>query len=149
MHISRHSNHTTLCIPFFLHFLQLPATFPLGCVSRHVQPAFLAVVSLDPFYLLPVRLLRASVATSGASTSDLMFWEKFLVSDVLATNLMLTKNKVLLFFKLSILLGWKWVRFMLFMFLSSISHPRVCLLIIPNWRSSLHTVGNNTHVAHK
>jgi len=29
---------------------------------------------------------------------------------------------------------------MLFKFLSSISHPGVCLVIIPNWRSSLHTV---------
>ena len=40
---SRHSNHTTLCISFFLHFVRLPATFSLGYVSRHIQPAFLAV----------------------------------------------------------------------------------------------------------
>jgi len=30
MHVSRHSNHTTLCISFFLHFLRLPATFRVG-----------------------------------------------------------------------------------------------------------------------
>jgi len=28
---------------FFLHFLRLPATFSLGYVSRHIQPAFSAV----------------------------------------------------------------------------------------------------------
>jgi len=27
----------------FLHFLRLPATFSLGFVSRHIQPAFSAV----------------------------------------------------------------------------------------------------------
>jgi len=34
--------------------------------------------------------LALSVATSDVLTSDLMFSEKFLMSDVLATNLMLT-----------------------------------------------------------
>ena len=62
-------------------------------------------------------------------------------------SLMLTKS--LLFFQIFYYFRMKIVRLMLFKFLSSISHPRVCLVIFPNWRSSLHTVGNNTHVAHK
>ena len=36
-------------------------------------------------------ILAFSVATSDVLTSDLMFCEKFLMSDVLAKNLMLTK----------------------------------------------------------
>jgi len=43
MHVSRLSNHTTLWTSFFLHFLRLPATFSLGYVSPHIQPAFFAV----------------------------------------------------------------------------------------------------------
>ena len=37
----------------------------------------------------------------------------------------------------------KIVRFIIFKFLSSISHSHVCLVIVPNWRSSLPSIGNN------
>ena len=58
------------------------------------------------------------------------------MSDVLATNLMLT-GLLFLFPTISLLLGQKWVRYIIFKFLSSISHPQVCLtIIVPNWRSS-------------
>jgi len=35
------------------------------------------------------------------------------------------------------------LRFIIFKFLSSISHSHVCLIIVPNWRSSLPSIGNN------
>ena len=37
----------------------------------------------------------------------------------------------------------KIVRLIIFKFLSSISHSSVCLVIVPNWRSSLPSIGNN------
>jgi len=37
----------------------------------------------------------------------------------------------------------KIIRFIIFKFLSSISHPHVCLVIVSNWRSSLPNIGNN------
>ena len=56
-----------------------------------------------------------SVAISDVSTSDLMFWEIFLMSDVLVRNLMLTKP-LLLFSTLPLLLGWKEVEFIILSF---------------------------------
>jgi len=71
----------------------------------------------------------------------LMFWEKFLMTGVLAANLMLTE---LLFFPAIIyLFRMKVVRFIIFKFLSSTSHSHVCLVIVPNWKSSLFSIGNN------
>ena len=52
----------------------------------------------------------------------LMFSEKFLMSVVLATNLMLTG--LLFLFSIFTLFLWKWIRFMIFKFFSSIYHPR-------------------------
>jgi len=51
--------------------------------------------------------------------------------DVLSTNLMLT-GLLFLFSTFPLILGRKLVRFMIFQFLSSISHPNVCLVIISN-----------------
>ena len=61
----------------------------------------------------------------------LMLWDKFLMSDVLATDLMLT---VLIFvFHVSCPFRWKEVRLIIIIkFLSSIFHPHLCLVIIPN-----------------
>ena len=69
----------------------------------------------------------------------LMFWEKFLMSDVLAAYLMLTE---LLFFP-PILYPFRMeiVRFIIFKFLSSISHSHVCLVMVPNWRALFPTLG--------
>jgi len=69
------------------------------------------------------------------------------MSDVLAANLMSTE---LLFFP-PILYPFrmKIVRFIIFKFLSSISHSHVCLVVIPNGRSSLPSIGNNiSHYAY-
>jgi len=38
---------------FFLHFVRLPATFSLGYVSRHIQPAFLDLGQLSRQLLQP------------------------------------------------------------------------------------------------
>ena len=44
----------------------------------------------------------------------------------------------------------KVVRFIIFKFLLSNSHSRVCLVVVPNWRSSLPGIGNNiTRYAYK
>jgi len=68
-----------------------------------------------------------SVATSDVLTSDLMFSDTFLMSDVLATNLMLTG--LILFSTFPLTLGRKKVKFMIFKFLSPISHPNLmCVL---------------------
>ena len=69
-------------------------------------------------------------------------WEKFLMPDVLVTKLMLTE----LLFLVStspILLAWKEISLIIVNFLSSISHPHVCLVIVPNWRSSLYYAEDN------
>jgi len=72
------------------------------------------------------QFLPTSVATSDVFTSDMMFWEKFLMSDVLATNLML--NELLfLFSTFPVLSGWKEVRFIFFNFLSLVSHTVMCV----------------------
>jgi len=60
---------------------------------------------------------------------DVMFSDKFLTSDDLSTNLVLTG---LLFSTFPLILGRKEVRFMIFKFLSIISHPNVCLFIVSN-----------------
>ena len=52
------------------------------------------------------------------------------MSDVLAVNLMLTE--LLLFPPILYLFRMKIVRFIIFKFLSSISHFHVCLGIVPN-----------------
>jgi len=83
-----------------------------------------------------------SVAAFDVSTRDLMLWEKFLTFDVLATNLMLT-GLLFLFSTFPIRLRWNKVRFIIFKFLSSISHLHLCLIIIQNWRSSRRWVENN------
>jgi len=73
--------------------------------------------------------------------SLLMFWEKFMMPDVLAANLLLTE---LLFLpRILYLFRMKIVRFIIFKFLSSISHYHMCLVIVLNWRSSLPSIGNN------
>ena len=80
------------------------------------------------------RSMYASVATSGGLTSDLMFSEKLLMFDVSATNLMLTEL-LFLFFTFPLILGCKSVRSMIVKVLSSISHPHVCLVMVPNCRA--------------
>ena len=42
---------------------------------------------------------------------------------------------VVFFFTFPLVLGRKYVRFMIFRFLSSISHPNVCLVVVSNWSS--------------
>jgi len=37
---------------------------------------------------------------------------------------------------------------MIFKYVSAFSQPHVCLIIVPNWRSSLHCVENNIYVTH-
>jgi len=74
-------------------------------------------------------IIDTSVATYDILTnmiSDVMFSDKFLMSDALATNLMLTG--FLFFSTFPLISGRKQVRFMIFKFLSSISHPN-------QWRS--------------
>ena len=50
---------------------------------------------------------------------------------------------VCVFHIIPLLFGWKQVRFVILKFLSSVSEPHVCLVIVPNWRSSLHCVEKN------
>jgi len=45
-------------------------------------------------------------------------------------------------------LGWKEVSFIIFKFLSSVSHPHVCLVIVPKWRSSLRCVAMIYYIMH-
>jgi len=69
----------------------------------------------------------------------LMFWQQIWC--------WLSCSFCFLTFDFCILLGWRWVRFMIFKFLSPISHPHVCLVIVPNWKICLHSVENNTYIA--
>jgi len=56
--IIRHSAYR-----FFLHFLRLRATFSLGYVRRHIQPAFLAVFCrIRYIYCRLLRLARRLLA---------------------------------------------------------------------------------------
>jgi len=93
-----------------LHFTVL-LTFRFTCF--HANQWTLAWInhSNKHFHLLSVTV--SSVATSDVSTSELMFWEKFLMSAVLATSLMLTEVPLLLS-TFPLLLGWKEVRFTIF-----------------------------------
>jgi len=70
------------------------------------------------------------------------------MSEVLVTNLMLA-GLLLLFPTFSILLRQKQVGFAIVNFLSSVSYPHMCLVIITKLkRSSLHCVGNNICATH-
>jgi len=53
------------------------------------------------------------------------------MSDVLSTKLMLT-GLLFLFSTFPLILGRKWVIFIVFKFLSSISHQNMCLVIVSN-----------------
>jgi len=66
-------------------------------------------------------------------TSDVMFSDEFLMSVVLATNLMLT-GLLFLFSNMSFHFRTKisHCRFMIVKLLSSISHPNVCLVVVSN-----------------
>jgi len=63
------------------------------------------------------------------------------MSNVLAANLMLTE---LMFFpQILYPFRMKIIRFTIFKFLSSISYSHVCLVIVPNRRSPLPSIGND------
>jgi len=71
------------------------------------------------------------------------FWcfERNFLSDVLAANLLLTE--LMLFSPILYPFRMKIVRVIIFKFLSSISHSHVCLVIVPNWRCHLPSIGDN------
>jgi len=50
---------------FFLHFVRLPATFSLGYVSRHIQPAFLALFFRIRFIYCRLHDCRLAEVKSG------------------------------------------------------------------------------------
>ena len=80
---------------------------------------------------LTVCLPRALHKSSWDSVLPLlMFWEKILMSGVLARNRMLA-GKLFLFSTFPLLL--------IFKFISSISHLHMYLVIVPNWRSCFRT----------
>ena len=67
---------------------------------------------------------KSSVANSDILTSDLMFCEKFVMSDIVAKNLMLT-GLLFLFSTFPTLLAWKEVTFIIFKFFLQ-SHTLMC-----------------------
>ena len=64
MHVSRHSNHTTLCMSFFE--LSSTAGYLLSGFRQPSHPArIFSGIFPDPFYLLPATLVQPEWAYSG------------------------------------------------------------------------------------